>query len=253
MKKELDCENKLTLIISLSKAFNCSMIKLLTTILFLKKSKLNKIASNQILDFEDVLYNILLGKIGTPNIDSACYFHFSKTVKENNYIEGILPLNLAEESVWNIMIKNSPNDGIKNKLEQLKKIGIGSTTYLTRVHSKKLRGPNSSLIKDINKYKKENNHRDFRQIPELMEDICNSYFNIYKEDLKEFYSKILISKVVKFRIPGNHISSIKFALLYLYKLLHFQKKCSKCFIGYTSEGDIIPIDYIIYVQDLNYK
>jgi hypothetical protein len=209
----------------------------------------------------DVLLFELFQKQHNPKLeyDAVCWFHLSRTYSSETFKEGIKPLGSMLEEIWGFLYSLIDKDfneqewmNFKNNIIT-KHAGNGSFLYNLKTTDDFYWGPYAMLVHEIAHCSEEVNNHDYLEIPEIVEDICNTFQDVYGRNLKELFLEKTSSYVIKFISHETDIVYLKSALYYLYKN-HFNEVLddnnNACF---DAKGKVIMHDSIVDVIEVNYK
>ncbi|MEW5818884.1 MAG: hypothetical protein AB1782_01720 [Cyanobacteriota bacterium] len=264
MLKILDCENKDTTIESLEKITGVARDKIIDFLRLFDIENYYDMYPNYP-NTSDVLFQLFKKKFSPSiNIDLIYWFHLTRTYEKNKFKEGILPLNEAKEKIWNFLFSliddnfefnewQSFRENVENHLNN-----HYADLYRMKMNDSEHWGPFAMLIKDIALRAMEIGNHDYLKIPEIVEDICESFNNIYEINLTDKFSSKTQSCIVKFK-SNSFISNtgkvdkyIGVTLYYLYCLLHNQSLNLDCNICFNDNPGIkIPAKNIIKVEYLS--
>jgi len=183
-------------------------------------------------------------------LDYVCWFHLTRTMKNNKFENGLLPLNKILDFIWETLFKIFRDTSHIERLERLRLEGVNDRLYQLKTSYEYLGGPFGLLIKEI-AFRELRIGNQFLDCPEIIEDICNGYEKKYNESIINIAKKALIPCIVKFKSSarlGNDCTSA--ALYYLYKIDHKEElsiDCNTCFDG---GGYLVPAKDIIKIEFL---
>lgn len=242
----LDCETRESTIATLCEGFNCDESTLSSTLLGLD---LEDIYDNQRPDeaVEDYLYNYVVNNINDHKALESTYFsHFTRVIEGTDFNEGILPLGLLEDRLWELLLSLPYDDATLENLKSLQKDGVPEFQYGFKLSEEQQWGPCGMLIKEMGLYADKLNLHNYLKIPEIIEDICRGYESKYKSSITEVISENLIPMTVKFisneRIENGLVAS---ALCYAYNIVRNLPPSSNSNNGFDGEGRAISADSII--------
>jgi hypothetical protein len=169
-----------------------------------------RIASDRIIDFlseidsecsDQDLKHVFEARFGQPVelLDSTSWFHFTRVLPGTNFAEGILPLPLAKERVWEALIDIPSNPQTKCKLNDLRENGVPDYQYTQKSSHSLDDGPFAMLIRELAFHPEAIGNWDYLALPELVDDICNGYEKKYGESIHEEISLGLRKCIVKFK------------------------------------------------------
>jgi len=185
------------------------------------------------------------------SLDYVFWFHLTRAFRDNDFKDGILPLNQAlEEKIWPTFFKIFRGTKHLTRLKHMKKQGVDHWLYNMKTKYKYLGGPYALLIYN-KKFEGTGVKTKYFEFPEIIEDICNGYQNSYNELIHTTVKNSLVSYIVKFksrrRLDRRCISA---ALYYLYNICHNEELSiysNTCFDG---KGKLIPYEDIIKIEYL---
>lgn len=185
------------------------------------------------------------------SLDYVSWFHLTRTSRDNDFRDGILPLHhTLEEKIWPTFFKIFRGTKHLTRLKHMKKQGVDNRHYNMKTKHEYLGGPYALLIYN-KKFEGTFVKTGFLEFPEIIEDICNGYQNSYNESIHNTVKNSLVPCIVKFksrrRLNRSYISG---ALYYLYKICHKEElsiHSNRCFDG---EGKLIPYEDIIKIEYL---
>ncbi len=100
----------------------------------------------------------------------------------------------------------------------------------------------------------EINHTNYLRCPEIVEDICNAYFERFGESIVEQLLSVWQPRIVKFRwnnIPDRGDQLLSAAILYTYCVVNdqdFSEFSQDADTGFENKGVGIPSAYILSVE-----
>ena len=185
-------------------------------------------------------------------IDSVMWFHLTRTVKSSDFSEGILPLDIALEKVWEILVSLVNTCEQRENLAKLRMQGVPNRHFKLKVNENMHQGPYALLILDVGFKSEEVGNHDYLRIPEIIEDICDGYQVKFNESIKEIVINKLKKCVVKFEAntetkETNH-RFLTPALSYCWCIINEEELGSHESTCFDSEGKIIPKKQIIEIK-----
>ncbi len=182
-------------------------------------------------------------------LDKVCWFHLTRTLPEENFSEGILPLSKSLIKVWDIFFDVFTGTKYYNNLKTIMNSGVNDFQYIHKVGIDSLAGPFAMLVKDVAFDSQSIGHHDYLRIPEIMEDICNGYQQRFGASIIDILEKALKPKIVKFSSDKKiGVSCIEAALYYAYRISNNQSlslNTNTCFDG---NNMAIPYNNILKVE-----
>jgi len=186
----LNCADGETTLRSLSNAYGCRVKKLRR---ILKSIDVESIYRK---DFDKLdipptryLYNYVEDLLGTPQKTSSRYwFHLTRTTKDNSFCEGIIPLNGILDKLWETLEAIFQDTTVQANLREMKRGGVKNAHYIHKITSEVDQGPFGVLVKESAFHLKRLGHHDYLEFPEIIEDICNDYYQQYGNQI---YDEVL--------------------------------------------------------------
>lgn len=194
---------------------------------------------------------------GKPKIkiSKVAWFHLTRTSSESDFSEGILPLNLALDRIWDTLIYLVDSDVEKDRLNYMRLHGVPDFQYGFKTGDSLHWGPFAMLVRKVAFNAAQVVYHDYLEVPEIIEDICNGYERKYGESI---YSKVIsgLKKcIVKFysdKKTANYL--LGNALLYCWvevKNEEFISFANTCFDGNASlikPENIVAIEFLPVVE-----
>nr|WP_319374281.1 hypothetical protein [uncultured Methanobacterium sp.] len=211
---------------------------------------------------DSLLLDIIISKFKPViNFEYTCWFHLTRTSKFNTFNEGILPLNKNLDYIWNFLFHllkdeltfkewNIYRNDLENGNLKKEDENIFGFHYRNKIKNSIHWGPYAMLIKDSAFKSKEMGNHDYLKIPEIIEDICYPFDNIYNFNLLDRYIKNTQPCIVKFKHSKFELDYLGAVLFYLYKICHNLKiniHCNTCFNGKglkIHHNDILSVEYL---------
>lgn len=185
------------------------------------------------------------------DISKVAWFHLTRTPSESDFSEGILPLNLALDRIWDTVIFLVDSGVEKERLHYMRLNGVSDFQYGLKVGDSLHWGPFAMLVRKVAFNAAKVINHDYLEIPEIIEDICNGYETKYGESIYDKVASGLKKCIVKFyseKKTGNHL--LGNALLYCWveiKNEDFISFANTCFDG---EAVLIKPESIVAVEFL---
>ncbi|MCR9227965.1 MAG: hypothetical protein NXH90_11145 [Flavobacteriaceae bacterium] len=243
----LDCENYNSLILSLEAIFNASGKDMIS---FLQKIDLKQICLNnrEAKDYYEILFDEFIKefKLDDSKIIYANWFHNTRTLKDSEFSEGILPSQKAIvkiETLLNSILKET-NIPINNKnLSQC-------STIQGKINSKVNQGPWGWLIRDFS-FENTVGIHNYLNVPGLVEDIVKfKYPNNYDSLISLFQNKTM-KCVVKFKSDTLfHPKKLSKVISYLYHKVKNEEMDYRCNANFSNNGYIIKPEMILKIDYL---
>jgi hypothetical protein len=127
---------------------------------------------------DDYLKDLFESEFGTPiqRLEKVFWFHLTRVPAGTNFVEGLLPLHLALDPIWRMVLSIPRNPTTRMNLDKLRKEGVPDDPYISKVSSRtELGGPCAMLIRESAFHATAMTNRDHLALPEIVEDICNGY------------------------------------------------------------------------------
>jgi len=191
----------------------------------------------------DLLSDLFQSRFGLPTraFQQVCWFHLTRVPLGTNFSEGILPLHLALEKIWQTIVSIVPDTRTKENLRTLQTMGVPDNLYALKTQSLIHSGPHAMLVRESAFHAKSMGNHDYLAFPEIIEDICNGYEKVFGEHIHEEVSTGLKPCIVKFEVAeedGNQL--ITPVLFYCWYEVHNQELSLAANTCYVSEGITIP-------------
>jgi hypothetical protein len=252
-KLVLDCESFETAIDSLARVFQTQPDRLKWVLAQEEISTHYESHAQEQLSFKDYLFVVVEHHFGSPlSLDAVCWFHTTRTFAEATFSEGILPLESALPRLQAMLIEAIDDVSVKEQLQAtLMSTGVADSHYFTKTNNSMHWGPYAILVRDLAFCAEEAGQHDYLRMPEIIEDICNGFFNTTGVALMDVFGKKLKPAIVKFTSKDNcDDSCISTALSYVYSIIQQVAPSSAwafCFDGQNtpvSPQDILRIDFV---------
>jgi hypothetical protein len=182
--------------------------------------------------------------------DATCWFHLTRTEENCTFAEGILPLAQRLDPIFDWLFRLL--DGVVSKQQWTNfKQAIahkGSGIYQKKTKNPFHWGPYAILIRDIAFKPNEVRNHDYFSGPEIIEDICFCFEEIYKLDLLKIFLEKTKPCIVKFVDAGTRTNYIRAALWHLHKI-SWQETCTD-YCNDCFDGKAVPVrrDQILSVE-----
>jgi hypothetical protein len=248
MKFALDCESKEYALQTLCEGFNCSHDSLKNILLELDIEKIyQENGDNIYIPSEEYLCNYVVNKLGNHKpLALVNWFHLTRTIKQNEFNDGIIPLGDYLEKIWSALIDIAPDVVIKKNLKLLKENGVPNSLYQTKHNNPLHWGPYAVLVKETAFH--SSIQHDYLGMPEIIEDICNGYEEKYGESIINIYESSLVPKIIKFKSNRRiDIGCIETALYYAYLSVRGNPPSSNCITCFDGKCAKIESESIVYV------
>ena len=247
----LDCETETTTEASLAMAYRCNPEDIYR---IFDSLDLNAIYESEESPTEkpgSFLSGQLCAALSEPELPEwICWFHFTRTSLSNDFGEGILPLGKVLSRLWVQLIRTAPSSEVSKNLQALRENGVPDFQYRLKAPCSMHWGPFGYLVPAIAEHAKELAQHDYLGMPEIIEDICNGYFESFGVQLYEHYGKLLKPCIVKFQqLAGDRgEDALEVACSYLYGCRKKERPSSSWITCFDGEGSVVPANSIISVR-----
>jgi hypothetical protein len=184
--------------------------------------------------------------------EAVCWFHLTRVPPGTDFAEGILPLHLALDKIWQTVIAISSKAQTKANLERLRQTGVPDHPYNLKISARIHSGPHAMLVKEV-AFDRPSGYHDYLWLPEIIEDICNGYQCRYGERIHEEICAGLQKCIVKFKADGRDGSRVlPQALFYCWLKAHnlrMSSHANNCF-PQDSAGVPVPRSAILQIEFL---
>lgn len=177
------------------------------------------------------------------------WFHLTRTLAENTFSEGILPLGLALPKVWDMLVSIPKDERKRRRLEQLKANGVPNHQYQLKVRDVLHHGPHAMLVRESAFNASAIGNCDYLALPEIIEDVCCGYQEQFKESIEEEIMTALRPCIVKFwdRPRFDVIDGVLHYCLCKARNEELHDHANTCF---DRKGEVVPFESIQQVDYL---
>lgn len=249
----LDCETRESTLSCIAEAYGIHEAEIFT---FLNDFNLERhyeennpmqVGSRELKNIFDTHFN------RKPKIfDQIAWFHLTRTNSNNTFENGILPLTISLDNVWEEIINVFEESEHGPLLVEMRKNGVDNFQYNLKADDPLYAGPYAMLVRESAYRAKEIGNHDYLWLPEIMEDICNAYLARHGIKIHEILCAALSPKIVKFYSDGDRSEDCTVAALYyIYIKAHGQEMSiysNTCFDG---NNEAIPSEQILNVERFN--
>jgi hypothetical protein len=189
------------------------------------------------------LVELFQSRFGAPiqAWDTVCWFHLTRVPPSTNFEEGILPLHLALDKLWDAIVAIPRSTQTRANLEYLRNTGVPDHLYMTKAQYRVQPGPYAMLVRETAFHSKAMGNHDYLKLPEIIEDICNGYERQYHESIHEEITEGLRKCIVKFEVPDKESSKLVApALFYCWCKAHNWELSVYANTCYDARGEAIP-------------
>lgn len=250
----LDCENITTLYNSLEEITGVKKTDFDT---FLYSFDINDFyfKNPHFLYPQDVFLFVLKNKFRAKiNHDNTCWFHATRAKQNQDFHQGLLPLNKTIDSIWNdlyILLQDKITENqwiIFRKSLENNYNNHHASLYRGKINDSCHWGPYGFLAKDLICF--DNNFSAWHYFggSEIVIDICEctkEYFNI---NLEKLYQNSTSPCVVKFKHEVVDKTYLGFAIFYLYMIIKNESLSYDENVCFTPRGNVIEKDNIVDIQ-----
>ena len=184
-------------------------------------------------------------------IDYVYWFHLTRTFKKNTFPEGIKPLGDVLDDIWNLVLNIFKDSKYYKNILELKNAHVIDFQYDMKTKDSLHWGPFAILIKEIAFKAKEAGNHDYLKTPEIIKDICNGYYEKYKETIYDEVTNSLFPCIVKFKSSKRTgRDCIEAAMYYLYCKFHNEDLSRNSNTCFDAENSVIPPENILKIEFL---
>jgi hypothetical protein len=248
MQKLIDCENQVSAVDSICGLFRCSPDDL--------RSELWQIDIDTIYGEvwpdcapDEFLYRRLVSIFGLPDHPNGiCWFHLTRTLSGNDFHDGILPLGMAIEKIWDMILRVFESTQYYSRLLSMKTGGVSDHLYRLKVPDPFHWGPFAMLVRETAFHAVLLSNHDYLKLPEIIEDIFNCYHERYGVSIHSDIEDILVPCIIKFKADAENDIGIRPVIYYVYNCIMgkpFSHYANTCF---DAEGKVIPFSDILSIE-----
>lgn len=184
-------------------------------------------------------------------ITRTYWFHLTRVPEGTSFQDGILPLNEALPRIWG-MLHNLLETKHASRLKAMALDGVSDFQYTLKTTDQIHWGPYAMLVKAIGVCAESVGNHDYLKVPEIVEDICNGYEEVYGESIHPLIEDLLVPTIVKFwsEDPEDQYgldSAIYYAYL-SHRKMELSLSANTCFDGRSST---VQPNRIVYVEHLS--
>ena len=200
---------------------------------------------------DEEMRRLLEARFGEPKnaITRTYWFHLTRAEAGAKFGAGILPLNIALPSIWEVLIRIMGNTHQSDRLKTMRAEGVRNFQYNLKTPERSHWGPYAMLVKEIGSYAAIAGNHDYLKTPEIIEDICLGYKERFGEDIQSKIEDALVPTIVKFWTEEpDHLYGLSSAIYYAYlscRALEMSYLANTCFDG---SGTAVPSERIVYVE-----
>lgn len=189
--------------------------------------------------------------------ERTCWFHLTRAVEGATFSNGLLPLHHALDGIWQMLYELVSSEITPEQWVEFRRALMESELHSARLYRMKANdprmcGPYAMLIKEFGFRPNEIGNHDYLRTPEIVEDICLVYRQLYGLDLLSRYINQTKPCIVKFHAPARG-EELGIALCHLHN--HHKKvepfsSCNTCYVG---EGVPVPGSDILSIEFPEYQ
>jgi len=183
--------------------------------------------------------------------EKTCWFHLTRTMESTTFDQGILPLGDCLDSIFACLHRLfqdvvSAEQWTDFKKQCPQKASNSAQDYKRKTENRFHWGPYAILVRDHAFKPEEVTNHDYLSRPEIIEDICNCFEEIYHINVLNIFLKKTKPCIVKFVDYHHNAKYVRAALWHLY---HQQQTCSSyCNDCFDGKGAPVPRDRILRVE-----
>ncbi len=186
--------------------------------------------------------------------DATCWFHLTRAEEALAFEKGIVPLGQQLDSIFDWLSRLADGMISKRRWDHFRRAIAkkGSQIYQTKRQNSFYWGPYAILVKDLAFKPSEVCNHDYLSGPEIIEDICYCFQEIYEFNLLKIFLQKTKPCIVKFVDAGTHENYVRAGLWHLYQII-WKRRCSSycndCFDGKNvpvARSQILSIEFPEY-------
>jgi hypothetical protein len=212
------------------------------------------ISQRRTYSYKDLLLMYVLGALDepkpppTPSVTH--WFHATRVAPGTTFEQGILPLSRIVDGIWDFLGKLASEWTPVKEWDHFRRNmrGEGALQYGLKVGSMIGQGPFGFLVRPIIFCPEEMGNHDYLGIPEIVEDICNSYEEMFQRPLREAYMNATRGCIVKFRAEDSRPDTVGAALMYLHCEVQGKDPWDQCNTCYDGEGSTVSREAILGIE-----
>jgi len=168
-------------------------------------------------------------------VDRVFWFHLTRAKPGTDFGSGIFPLIEVLPSIWDTLEEILKGTEHESLFRNFRNKGIQNSQYQLKTSSCRHSGPYAMLVRESAFRCQEMGTHDYLKLPEIIEDICNGFYNSTGIMIHKNISINLVPHIVKFwSTEKTGKDCIESAMYYLYLTAHNQKLtiyANTCFDG----------------------
>jgi len=192
------------------------------------------------------------GREALPDADEITWFHASRARPGSAFSEGLLPTNQALPLLWAIFADLAKRWVSDREWADYRRSFTVSDRYFAVQHRMKCQapgweGPFAFLVRDA-AIGLHCGHKSFTSIPEVAEDICGDFEQVFGQPLRNEYVKATAPCLVVFSVPGPRVGAVGAALTYVYRTIHQAPQSLMSNTNFSGSGRAVAPKHIVRVE-----
>lgn len=184
-------------------------------------------------------------------VDHACYWHHATRVSATEqFIDGILPLPLIIDRLWHMLGELARDWSSTNEWKSFRPNmrGQGAQQYWGKFSFQPGGGPFAFLVRPVILSGERLGNHNYLGIPEIVEDICMAYEEMFGHDLAARFIDSSRPCIVRFRSHKPWPGALQAALVFMHSALSgggLSRHGNTCFDG---RGEAVPVSDIVKIE-----
>lgn len=186
-----------------------------------------------------------------PQPDSVVWFHGTRVPPDTTFQDGLLPLSKVIERVWDLLGRLAAEMATIAQWREFRESmeGNAAQQYFRKIGHRDNEGPFGFLVREnLTAIDHDGALHDFLSVPELVEDICAAYQEMYGLPLLNRFRDATTPCIVSFRTGARPADDVLAAITYLHCQLRHVELRETCQTGYSANGETIPFANIVDVE-----
>jgi hypothetical protein len=202
--------------------------------------------------YEELLPKYVCG-MGTqqlPPPDLVHWFHATRVLPGTDFRDGVLPLRRRLDSIWMLLESLASDWTTPAEWRHFRRNmqGPGAQQYQLKISSSLHDGPYAFLVRDAILQPRDLWSHDYLDMPEIIEDICQSYQQVFARPLYERVQAATRACIVTFRSTEPRPDAVAAALMYVHRLARREDLFLHCNTCYDGKGIPIPARDLVGVE-----